>query len=284
MNNIFICHLIKVTFVRMIIAIKCRYNHVAITHSLLVDIFLQHLAGIRDVTALANHLIFATIWMISISVFLIAEPSWGKLIEHATNWTYISAIFIDIALLGYINWHEKYGKIITCLFIIFGLAISIVFASNPYLLYSKIILTNTGNRLVTNINPFYFVYITFFCILVPTVILSLFRQVLRTESIRKRNSDLVLLVGFAISGTTSLVCNLILPFWTWDFIWLGPIAISTTIIAFYYSILRYRSLTISSIWLKLLSYVVIITSIAIVYMIIFSLSFPAMFRGSAPSI
>ena len=228
--------------------------------------------------------IFATIWMLAIASFLVAEPSWGNIVSWHVKWTYISAVFIDIALLGYISWHERYGKATTAVFAILGVILSIVFALNPSLLYTDIILTSAGNSLVTNIGPFYFVYIAFFCALVPAVMLTLLRQIMKTGSGRKRGSDLVLLIGFGISGTMSLIFNLILPLWTWNLVWLGPLAISTTIIAFYYSILRYRALNLSSIWLKIFSYIVIVASIAIIYMIIFSIIFAALFRGSTPSI
>lgn len=227
--------------------------------------------------------IFATIWMLSISLFLVADSSWIDAIGWHVNWTYISAIFIDVALLGYISWHEKYGRIATIVFLVLGIILSSVFLANPSLLYTDITLANTGNSLETNIGPFYFVYITFFCLLVPAVITTLFRQIYRSRSLRKRGADLVLLVGFAISGTMSLIFNLILPLWDWSLIWLGPLAISTTILAVYYTILRYRTLNLSSIWLKLLSYIVVVASIAIIYMVIFSIIFAALFRGSTPS-
>lgn len=228
--------------------------------------------------------IFATLWMVSISLFLTATPEQADTVAWHVNWTYVNAVFIDIALLGYIVWKQKYGKIITLIYLIFGVILTAVFMCNPGLLYTDIVLSNTGNSLVTNIGPYYFTYIAFFCLLVPTVIGSLLYQIIKTRSIKKRGGELVLLIGFAISGTMSLIFNLILPLWRWDLIWLGPLAISTTIIAFYYSILRYRALNLSSIWLKILSYVVIMASFAILYMVIFSIIFAGMFRGSTPSI
>ena len=227
--------------------------------------------------------IFATIWMVTISLFLIAKPSW---IDHMTllvDMTYISAIFIDIALLGYINWQHKAGRITTLVFAFLGIIYAIIFMLNPSLLYTEIKLTNAGNSLVTNFSPFYFTYIAFFCVLVPVVILTLLNRVLKSTSDRIRRGDLVLMIGFAISGTMSLVFNLILPLWTWDFIWIGPLAISTTILSFYYTILRFRALKLNSRWLKALSYIVIITSLAVLYMIVFYIVFTAMFRGSTPS-
>lgn len=227
--------------------------------------------------------IFAAIWTVSISMFLIAEPSWKASIDLPVRWTYLSSIFIDIALLGYISWREKYGKIVTLAFLIGGIILSAVFINNPGLLYTDVILSSAGNSLVTNIGPFYFIYITFFCLLVPAVILALLKQILKPVSKKKRGGDLVLLIGFAISGTMSLIFCLILPLWRWDLVWLGPLAVSTTIIAFYYSILRYRVLNLSSIWLKILSYIVIMASSAVIYMVIFSIIFALLFRGSTPS-
>ena len=228
--------------------------------------------------------VFATIWMVSISIFLIAKSEWQNIMVWHVNWTYISSIFIDVALLGYISWRYKAGKITTIIFLILGLVLTGFFVHDPSLLYYEIVISNAGNSLVTNIGSFYFVYITFFCLLVPAVIITLLRQIIKSTSRRVRSGDLVLLVGFAISGTMSLIFNLILPLWTWNFIWLGPLAVSTTIIAFYYTILRFRALNLSSRWLKVLSYIVIVTSSAVIYMVIFYVIFAAMFRGSTPSV
>lgn len=228
--------------------------------------------------------LFATIWMVTISLFLVATPDWPENTMTAlVDLTYVSAIFIDIALLGYVSWHYKVGRIATYVFLLLGVIYATVFFINPELLYTEVRLLSTGNSLVTNIGPFYFAYIAFFCALVPAVIITLLRQIIKSGSDRIKNGDLVLLIGFAISGTMSLIFNLILPLWTWNLIWLGPLAISTTIIAFYYTILRYRALNLKSRWLKLLSYIVIIASIAVIYMVVFYLIFSAMFRGSTPS-
>ena len=229
--------------------------------------------------------IFATIWSISIGIFLVADPSWDPArVSWHVNWTFISAIFIDVALLGFIVWHQKYGKIATSIFAILGFILAGCLVANPSLLYTEVNLSRYGNSLTTNIGPFYIAYIAFFCLLVPTVIFTLLRQIIHSHSQKKRGADLVLLIGFAISGTMALIFNLIVPLWDWSLIWVGPIAISSTIIAFYYTVLRYRILNLSSHWLKLLSYVVIITSIAVIYMVIFAIVFAALFRGATPSL
>jgi hypothetical protein len=229
--------------------------------------------------------LFATIWMVSIALFFVATPDWPRdLVAMFVNCTFLSAIFIDIALLGYIAWHHRYGKTTAIIFFIAGVIFAGVFTSNPSLLYTDIVMTSAGNSLITNVGPFYFAYIAFFCTLVPAIIIVLLRQIIKSKSDRLKNGDIVLLVGFSISGTMSLIFNLILTFWTWNLIWIGPFAISTTIIAFYYTILRYRTIKLGSVWLRILSYIVLIASIAVLYMMVFYVVFLAMFRGATPSI
>ena len=228
--------------------------------------------------------IFATVWMASISSFLIADSTWTDTIGWHVKWTFISAILIDVAFLGYVTWQEKYGLFITVSFLVFGSIISALIFSNPDLLYSSINLSRTGNSVTMNIGPLYFSYIAFFCSIVPAIVLALLRQSFRTKSTRKRGGDLVIMASFGVSSTLILIANLILPlFNNWGIVWLGPLALSTTIIVFYYTILRYHSLNLSSIWLRIFSYIVIIASLAIVYMIIFAIVFMALFRGSMPS-
>lgn len=228
--------------------------------------------------------IFATAWMASISVFLVAKPSWADIIDWHVKWTFVSAIILDSAFLGYIAWHEKYGQIITCLFALAGLTISALIFVKPELLYSGVTLVGTGNSVNMNIGPLYFAYIGFFGAIVPAIVITLLKQFVKTKSSRKRGGDLVIMGAFAASSTIVLITNLILPlFDNWGMVWLGPLALAVTIISFYYTILRYRSLNLSSIWLKVFSYTVITASIAIIYMVIFSIVFAALFRGSTPS-
>lgn len=228
--------------------------------------------------------IFATVWMASISLFLVAEPSWANIIDWHVKWTFVSAILIDISFLGYVAWREKYGKIITYVFLLIGAFISTLIFVNPGLLYSEVILSKTGNSVVMHMGPLYYAYIGFFCAIVPAVVVTLLKQFVKTHSSRKKGGDLVIMLSFGASSTIVLIADLIMPLLgNWKFIWLGPLALAVTIIAFYYTILRYRSLNLSSIWLKIFSYIVIIASIAIIYMVIFSIIFAALFRGSTPS-
>ena len=231
--------------------------------------------------------IFAAIWMTSISVFLTAGSDMLSTIDWHVKWTFVSAIIIDVAFLGYIVWHEKYGQFATLFFLIFGGIISALIFIKPELLYQEIILANTGNSVIMNMEfgSLYYTYMVFFASIVLAIIISLLTQFLKTKSSRRRGGDLTIMLAFGASSTLVLIFNLILPlFNNWSLIWIGPLALSATIIAFYYTILRYRALNLASIWLKIFSYIVIVASIAIIYMIIFSLIFATLFRGSTPSV
>lgn len=228
--------------------------------------------------------IFATAWMSSIAFFLTAKPDAIDTIGWHVNWTFVSAIFLDAAFLGYGSWAKKYGKIATLAFWVFGLIVSGWILINPSSLYSEVILSNTGNSVVLNTSPLYFAYIAFFASIVPAIIAVFFHQFLKSRSKRKKGGDIITMASFGASSTVVLIFNLILPlFNNWGLIWLGPLALAVTILGVYYTILRYRMLNLNSIWLRIFSYIVIISSIAIVYMIIFSVIFAALFRGSTPS-
>ena len=227
---------------------------------------------------------FATVWMASISAFMVASPKAINTIGWHVNWTFVSAIFLDAAFLGYGAWNKKYGKVTTLFFVILGLIVGGAIMISPESLYSAVNLSHTGNTVTMNIGPLYYSYIAFFGTIVPTIIGVYLYQFFKTSSKRKRGGDIVTMASFGLSSTVVLIFNLILPlFNNWSLIWLGPLALSVTILAVYYTILRYRMLNLSSIWLRIFSYVVVITSIAIIYMIIFSVIFAALFKGSTPS-
>ena len=228
--------------------------------------------------------LLATIWMGSIGAFLVATPESSGTIGWHVNWVFISAIFIDTAFLGYSAWKRKGGKAITLLFFTLGLIISTAIAINPNLLYSEIILSNTGNKIIMRFELLYFLYIGFFCLIVPVIAGVFLKQFFKTRSENKRHGDLATMISFGVSSIIVVVFDLVLPFFgRWGLVWLGPLALAATIIGVYYTILRYHMLNLASIWLRIFSYIVVLSSIAMVYMIIFSVIFAALFRGSTPS-
>ncbi len=228
--------------------------------------------------------IFSTLWMTAISIFLSSTKN-SDVVDLSVKLTFISAILLDVAFLAYVSWKQKYGRSITLFYSIFGAVVSVLIAIKPELMYSNIQLAPAGNSVDINVGPLYISYVVFFATLVPAVVLALTRHYIsKRKGGKKQTGDIVIMLSFGASSIITLVADLILPLTgLWDYIWLGPLALSAMIIGFYYTTLRYSNLNLNSMTLRILSYVVILTSLAILYMIIFAIVFSGMFRGATPS-
>lgn len=87
-----------------------------------------------------------------------------------------------------------------------------------------------------------------------------------------------------VTGILSCVFDVILPLWVrYDLIWIGPVAVGVSIVAFYYALLRFRIISMSSSWLKVLSSIVLTSAGVIIYMLIFYLIFTSLFKIPNPS-
>ena len=229
--------------------------------------------------------IFATIWTISISNLILCKPDAVDLATFHINWTFVSAIMLDAAFLGFGAWNLKYGKVATIFFFIIGVLLSSTIMLHPEWLYSGIDFTNSGNGPIIIFGPLFLAYASYFGIMVPAISLSFFRQFIHARSKRNRISNLIALISYIISSVVTLFADFIMVLLrNWSVGWLGPLAVAVVILMIYYTILRYRAINLSLRWLQFFSYLVVVVSIAIIYMIIFSIIFAALFRGSTPSI
>ena len=228
--------------------------------------------------------IFAMIWIASILFFLTAKNATLDAVNWHVMWVFISAVFIDTTFFAHIAWREKYGKILSIIFFVFCLALGSWIFCFPNQIYSEIILTPAGNSIKLNIGPLYYVYIAFFAIMIPAIIIMFTERYRRHDSKGKRLGDIVMMCSFGASSAVILVYDVLLPYFgNWEMSWLGPLALSVMMISMYYTILKYHSLNLASWWLRIFSYIVIIASLAIIYMVVFSLIFMALFRGAMPS-
>lgn len=228
----------------------------------------------------------SAIWGMSISVFLslktgeIQEMNAPKLVAGI----YAGAIVMDVALLGYISWKYKLGKVATAFFALVGIALLTVFFYDPSVLYSSINLSNTGNSITIDFGRgFYIAYALFFCTITPAFCGFLIHQIKHNRNKQQRKGLWFFLVGLSVAGVLSLVFDIILPPIRYDLIWVGPLTIGFVIIGFYYAILRFKMITLNANWLRILSYIVITGSAVIVYLLIFHLIFSALFRIANPS-
>lgn len=226
------------------------------------------------------------IWGLSISLFLGLGN--GTVDHEVAPWLvkgiYGGAILMDVALLGYISWKYKTGKAVTTLFAIVGLALLAVFAYDPAVLYSSINLSNLGNSITIDFSKwFYITYAVYFCTITPVFCGYLIHQIRHARSRKTKKGYLFFLVGLMVAGLLSLVFDILLPPSRYDLIWVGPLTIGLVILGFYYAILRFKMISLSTNWLRVMSYVVIISSAVIVYLLIFHLIFSALFKVANPS-
>ena len=225
----------------------------------------------------------ATIWAVAVGFFLNA----GETDTFADDWVkliFTGSMLMMIALMGYVGWSKKLGKILTTIFAIGGIALMILVFTKPELFFNSVSLDKNGNIVNFNNGLFLWLYGGFISITTFFTVVFLVQRILQSKKKSLRSGYTIFLVGLSINSVFSLIFDLILPMsGRCDLMWLGPLAIGVTILTFYYSILRFRMIQLSSSWMKILSYVIIVTSGAIAYMIIFYTVFTALFRVSSPS-
>lgn len=226
------------------------------------------------------------IWAVSIAVFLSLGGSEADIARAPwlVKGIYIGAIVMDVSILGYVAWNIKLGKVLTSIFMIVGGALTAIFIYDPSVLYSGIVLGNGSASLSIDMTKwFYYAYEVFFCLLIPTFCGFLVYKIRHTRDKKSKKGYLFFLVGLGVAGLLSGVFDLLMPPFRYDLIWVGPLAIGLIILGFYFSILKFKMVSLNSIWLKILSLIVILSTAFIIYFLIFHLIFSSLFKVDSPS-
>lgn len=226
----------------------------------------------------------ATIWSLSVGAFLNLNTGDDAVALQLVQTVFISSAVTMIALVGNTSWGYKIGKLVTAVMAVVGLVLSILVILIPKAVFASIDLKNSGNVVYFEIAPCSIIYgmLIVICALVAFIFLAYQIKHSRRKSVR--NGFMVYLIGLAITIVCSLVCDLVLPMNGYcKLMWVGPVTVSATMLGYYYAILRYRLLQLSSSWMKILTYVIIMASCAIVYSLIFFLIFAALFHMASPS-
>ncbi len=228
--------------------------------------------------------IFAAIWAVSIAVFLALPTDAEQVAPYVIMSIYVSSAIMMIALLGFASWEKLAGKILVGLAVISVVITTSVVFSDMKLLFNGFTLSSNGNSVELVNGVVYWLY-TFFFVL--NSVLSwgfIYHHAKAARHKRVRQGDWVLLIGLLITGGFAMITDLILPiFVRYDLIWIGPLALSVTLMAFYYAVLRFRIVSVSTGWLKILSYIVLMVTGAVIYMLVFYLIFTALFKIPNPS-
>lgn len=225
-------------------------------------------------------------WAIGVGIFLSLPESTSPDITRAIIATYyISAPVMCWGLMAYTCHKYRLGQIgMIILGIICAIFIGIIIIS-PSCLYSGFDLNPiTGNTVYLNQGIFYILYGIYHFVAVGLYMVGLLYAAHTAKTSRVKNANLMVFIGFTITGILALVFNFILPYFgKYDTVWVGILAMSVAWIFHYYAILRYRLLNLSSPWLKGFSHIIVMSLAAITYLVIFFIIFAALFKVPAPS-
>lgn len=202
---------------------------------------------------------------------------------------YIGGLLLAFSVLVYAAWwcrNEKIRRfsrlyVIACgLFMLF-MAVKVIYDRG--LLYNTVTLSPTGNSLGLYWGWYYIAYCV--CHLMMFGGFLLFQYInARTARLKRiKRGDYVLFFGFLIGSMVSLAFNLLLPPVDYSLIWVGPLSLDVVLIAFFFTALKYRTVSIANRWLQILAYAVTLLAGVVAYMMIFYLIFTALFKIPNPS-
>ena len=226
----------------------------------------------------------ATIWALSVNAFLGVSAGNDELAMKFVLCIFVGSIIAMTALAGHTSWRTSIGKIATSILIIIDVILIWLVLFTPELLFASVSLSNSGNIVHFLIGPYSIMYGCLIFTCAAMAIFSLVYQIKHANRKKERNGNIVYLSCTLVPVVCSLIFDLLLPMMgQCSLMWIGPVAVGVMMLGYYYSILRYRLIALSFRWLRIFSYIVLVASVAMIYMIIFYIVFTAMFRGRTPS-
>lgn len=225
------------------------------------------------------------VWALSIAGFLnMPEDANPNIATWLIFGIYLAALVMAPALLGYSAWKYKLGKVFTIIYILLAIWLAVSLIYNPQILIAEMTLGREGNAITIARGWFYACYMIYFCTALPAFLAVLFYRARHTKSRRVRSGDYVLLAGMAISCGFTALFDLILPFFgRYDSIWVGPFVTTIVIVTFFYAVIKYRVVSVSARWMRILAYIVVMAMSVIAYMLIFYTIFTVLFKIPNPS-
>lgn len=226
------------------------------------------------------------VWSLSIAGFLGApETISDGGIKTVIYGIYLAPLIAVPTILGYGAWKFKTGKIITVLFLILAAILGTVWVQSPELWMESLTLSAVNGNSLTIVKGWaYVIYTLFFTACFVACIVTLFYRVKHTKNKRVRVGDKIF--AFAMLGASGFIglFDVILPYLgNYQLIWVGPIAMTVVTLLFFYSVLKYRIVSVEVRWMKIMAYAVVMTSGVIVYMLLFYIIFTVLFKIPNPS-
>lgn len=225
-------------------------------------------------------------WSLSISGFLGAPVTTSEgTATFLIYGIYLSALVAVPALLGYSAWKYTLGKVATVAYIVGGIVLAALLLHDQSILYDSMTLSNIdGNSIHIVPGWFYYTYIAYFCSCFTLYLGVLYYRAKHTKNKRVRSGDMLLLGGMVISSGFTGLFDLILPlFGNYASIWVGPFVITIVMAIFFYAIIKYRIIAVEAGWMRIMSYIVVLSVGVIIYMLLFYMIFTTLFKIPNPS-
>lgn len=229
--------------------------------------------------------VFGAIWASSCMVFLdLPTTASETTVVMARTGIYYGGALMAIGITVFCTWREKWGRIVSGICMLFAACFLTLITVRPELLFSGYFLSTHGNVINLVEGWAYLAYFVFFTICCGAAMLGTLMHARRVRQKSVKKGDYVLLIGLVSTSVFSLIFNVIFPIWVrYDLIWVGPLSLAVTLIAFYFALLKFHLVSMDSKWLKILSSVVLMVSGAVIYMLLFYLIFTALFKIPNPS-
>ncbi len=226
----------------------------------------------------------AAVWSVAIAIFL-TLPSSSADSAPALVIAVISGITLtDIALLSYTSWSSgRNGKITVGIFAVLGAALCVLLVKQPELFYSHFTFGQDYNTIHTTRTWYFYALIAFFTLISLVYSGFLSKTIKHIKNHGAKNGLKIFQAGLSVGGILALIFDLLLLTSHPHFAWIGPMAVSISIITFYYSVVKYRILALSGKWLEVLSYIILIAAGVIIYTLVFYAIFTSLFRVASPS-
>jgi len=226
----------------------------------------------------------AALWTIAIAIAL-KMPNASPEFVHATVTCIIAGVTLcDVGLLAFLSWKYKGGKPLTFIFALLGALLVVLLAYDSSLFYSSYDLSQTYIQIFINYSWYYFALIVYFFLISITFSSFLLKRIKSTTNPSLKTGLKVFYVGLSIGGILALIFDLVLITSLPNLIWIGPMATIISIMSFYYSVVKFRTLNISTRWMKIMSYAILTATAVIIYLLVFYIVFAALFRTPNPSV
>lgn len=223
------------------------------------------------------------LWTIAIAITLTVSDVSSDFVHILVTCIITGVVLCDVGLLAFLSWKYKGGKPLTFIFVLVGALLVGLLAYDSSLFYSSYDLTKGYVQIFVNYSWYYFSLIVYFFLISITFSSFLLKRIKETTNSSLKTGLKVFYVGLSIGGILALIFDLILITPLPDLTWIGPMATIISIMSFYYSVVKFRTLDLSARWMKIMSYAILIAFAIIIYMLVFYIVFTAMFRTPNPS-